>query len=91
MKHSHILLFSFSLVCMVSCEQKKEIQENNQTTEQATDEIHSLLAYAYTDSLMQGSHKVVYSITSEADDELPTVVDEDGIKFKDNRFKLVIK
>lgn len=46
--------------------------------------------YAYTDSLMQGSHKIVYSITGSADDDLPEVVDEDGAKYKDNRWKLVI-
>lgn len=80
-------LFSFFIL---SCgPQKAETQETEQT-EQVTDEVRSLPDYAYTDSLMQGSHKIVYSITSGADDELPTVVDEDGVKYKDNRFQLKI-
>ena len=89
-KSSLIILFSFSLIFFSSCGQKKaETQEATQT-EQASDEVHSLPDYAYTDSLMQGSHRVVYSITSQPDDELPEVVDEDGVKYKDNRFSLVI-
>ena len=88
--YSPILLFSCSLILLFSCTpQKTETQETPQT-EQTTDEVRSLPDYAYTDSLMQGSHKVVYNITSEADEELPEVVDEDGIKYKDNRFNLVI-
>lgn len=82
-----ILLFS-------SCEQqqkkKKETAETTVQTEETIDKVRSLSDYAYTDSLMQGSHTVVYSITSKADDELPTVVDEDGVTYKDNRFCLEI-
>ena len=89
-KSSLILLFSYSLILFSSCgQQKTETQEETQA-EQASDEVHSLPDYAYTDSLMQGSHRVVYSITSQPDDELPEVVDEDGVKYKDNRFSLVI-
>lgn len=82
-----ILLLALSLF---SCTpQKTETQETTQT-EQATEEVHSLNDYAYTDSLMQGKHKVLYTITSQPDDELPVVVDEDGVKYKDNRYKLHI-
>ena len=80
------------LLLLFSCtQQKTETQETIQTVEQTVDEIHSLPDYAYTDSLMQGSHEIIYSITSEPDDELPMVVDEDGVKFKDNRYNLEIK
>ena len=85
-----ILLLSNFLIFLFSCTpQKTETQETTQT-EQTSNEVRSLPDYAYTDSLMQGSHKVVYNITSEADEELPEVVDEDGVKYKDNRFSLVI-
>lgn len=87
---SYIFIISFLHYFIISCSpQKAEIQDATQT-ELSADEIHSLPDYAYTDSLMQGSHKVVYNITSEADEELPEVVDEDGVKYKDNRFSLVI-
>ena len=69
--------------------QKNETQETTQT-EQEVDEIRCMADYAYTDSLTQGSHKIVYSIVGQPDDELPIVVDEDGMKYKDNRFKLLI-
>lgn len=86
---SLIFLFS-SLILLLSCtQQKTEIQETNQT-EQAADVVRSLPNYDYTDTVMQGSHKVVYTITSQPDDELPTVIDEDGMKYKDNRYKLRI-
>lgn len=89
-KSSLIILFSYSLVFFTSCgPQKVEKQENDQA-EQAGDGIRRLPDYAYTDSLMQGSHKVVYTITSQPDEQLPEVVDEDGVKFKDNRFQLLI-
>jgi len=78
------------LMLLSSCiNQKKETQAPVQV-EQAIDEVRSLPSYTYTDSLMQGSHKVLYSITSQPDDELPIVVDEDGLKYKDNRFSLNI-
>ena len=89
-KSSLIILFSYSLIFFTSCgPQKVEKQETDQT-EQAGDGIRRLPDYAYTDSLMQGSHKVVYTITSQPDEELPEVIDEDGVKFKDNRFQLLI-
>ena len=87
---SYIFIISFLHYFIISCSpQKVEKQEATQA-EQASDEVHSLPDYAYTDSLMQGSHRVVYSISSQPDDELPEVVDEDGVKYKDNRFSLVI-
>ena len=93
-KLSYYSLFTlhFSLfICLASCspQKKAETQEASQT-EQAADEIHSLPDYAYCDSLMQGSHRVSYTITGKADDELPTVVDEDGVKYKDTRWSLEI-
>ena len=83
----HLIIF---LMLLSSCiNQKKETQAPVQV-EQAIDEVRSLPSYTYTDSLMQGSHMVVYTITSGADEELPFVVDEDGVKYKDNRYKLFI-
>ena len=85
-----IFIASCSLISLASCgPQKVETQETEQT-EQTADEIRCMSDLNYSDSLMQGSHKVVYAITGRPDDELPIVVDEDGIKYKDNRFKLVI-
>ena len=91
MKKSYLFfLFSYCLFFMSSCvPQKAETQESD-LAEQAADAVRCMPNYAYTDSLMQGSHKVVYAITSEGDDELPIVVDEDGTKYRDNRWKLVI-
>ena len=89
-KHFPILLFSYFLISLSSCtKQKTETQEAIQT-EQVPDEIHWMDNYEYTDSLMQGSHKVVYAITRQADDSLAIVVGEDGAKFKDNRYNLEI-
>ena len=85
-----ILLFSCFIISLSSCKpQRTETQETPQT-EQDNDGVWELPNYAYTDSLMQGSHKVVFSITSQPDEELPEVVDEDGVKYKDNRFNLLI-
>lgn len=85
-----IFLLSSSLILFTSCRQQKTETREAVQTEQPTDEPYSLLAFKYTDSLMLGSHKIVYTIDSRPDDELPVVVDEDGAKYKDNRFTLVI-
>lgn len=91
MKNSFlILLFSCSLILLFSCKKQKSETQEFIPTEQTVDEVHSLPDYAYTDSLMQGSHKVIYTITSRTDDELPLVVDEDGVRFKDIRYNLLI-
>ena len=45
---------------------------------------------ALTRQIRTGSHKVVFTITSQPDEELPEVVDEDGVKYRDNRFQLLI-
>ena len=85
-----ILLFSCFIISLSSCKpQRTETQETPQT-EQDSDGVWELPNYAYTDSLMQGSHKVVFTITSQPDEELPEVVDEDGVKYRDNRWQLVI-
>ena len=91
MKYCFLIFFiSYSLIFVTSCTpQKSESQETPQT-EQSADEVHSLNDYAYTDTLMQGSHKVVYSITRQPADDLPVVKDEDGVEFKDNRYNLHI-
>lgn len=80
----------FLLTSCSSC--NKETKQTDETilTEQTDDGINRLPEYEYTETVMQGSHKVVYTITSRPDDELPTVVDEDGAKYKDNIYKLVI-
>lgn len=83
------LLFS-SLIFLSSCTQQKTERQETNLTEQPADETHNLPEYAYTDTLMQDSHKVIYTITRQPDDELPTVVDEDGMKYKDNRYNLLI-
>lgn len=76
---------------ILSCTPKKtQTQEAAPTQQQDINTVHSLPDYAYTDSLMQGSHKVVYTITGQPDDSLAVVVEEDGMKYKDNRFRLTI-
>ena len=86
-----IFTFSYSLLFLSSCtQQKTETQVTVQTEEETVEEVRSLLPFSHTDTLMQGSHKVLYTITSQPDDELPIVVDEDGLKYKDNRYKLFI-
>lgn len=93
MKHlfsfSPFYLFSF-LLLLSSCGPKQAETSGTQQTEQNADEPHRLPDYTYTDSLMQGSHKLVYTITSHPDETLPEVVDEDGVRYKDNRFSLLI-
>lgn len=89
-KSSLIILFSYSLIFFTSCGPQKIEQEGSDQTDQDNDGVWELPNYTYTDSLMQGSHKVVFTITSQPDEQLPEVVDEDGVKFKDNRFQLLI-
>ena len=89
-KSSLIILFSYSLIFFTSCGPQKIEQEGSDQTDQDNDGVWELPNYAYTDSLMQGSHKVVFTITSQPDEELPEVVDEDGVKYRDNRFNLLI-
>ena len=73
-----------------SCTQQKTETQETEQTEQADNAVRSMHDYAYSDSLTIGSHKVVYTILGEADSTLKVVEDEDGVKFADNRWKLVI-
>ena len=84
------LIIGLGLVFLASCGPQKIEQEGSDQTDQDNDGVWELPNYAYTDSLMQGSHKVVFTITSQPDEELPEVVDEDGVKYRDNRFQLLI-
>lgn len=84
------LIIGLGLVFLASCGPQKIEQEGSDQTDQDNDGVWELPNYAYTDSLMQGSHKVVFTITSQPDEELPEVVDEDGVKYRDNRFNLLI-
>ena len=77
-------------ILLLSCNPKKTDNREAIPTEQAENAVRSLPLYAYTDSLMQGSHQVVYRTTSETADELPVVEDEDGTKYKDNRYNLLV-
>jgi len=88
-----LLANAFVLLVSISCTRQKAEKQEVVKIEHpiVEEEVHSSLDYAYTDSLMQGSHKVVYSITGQPDDELPEVVDEDGMRFKDNRFSLLVE
>lgn len=93
MNYTHLTKLTIAagaLLLVASCGEKKQAQNETIQTEVTEDEVHSILAYEYTDSLMQGSHRVVYTITSEADESLPLVVDEDGTKYNDNRICLEI-
>lgn len=86
----HLFILGIGALVFFSCgPQKTESQDSNQT-EQTTDQVRSIPNYNYTDSLMQGSHKVVYTITRRPDESLPEVIDEDGVRYKDNRFNLLI-
>ena len=90
-KPTLIFLLTCSLICYTSCSpQKTEKQETGQV-EQAADEVRCMPTYAYSDSLTQGSHKIVYSITSEPDTTLKVIVDEDGMKYAESRWTLSIK
>ena len=85
------LLFSSALIVLSSCTQQNTKKEVTIQTEQTIDEVHSMPDYSYIDSLMQGSHKVVYSIERECAEDLPIVEDEYGVKYKDNRYALDIR
>ena len=67
---SLILLLSISLISFCSCGPQKNETQGSDQTEQTDDGIHRMSDYAYTDSLMQGSHKVVYTITRQPDENL---------------------
>lgn len=84
------LIIGLGLVFLASCNPQKTEQRGSDQTDQDNDGVWELPNYTYTDSLMQGSHKVVFTITSQPDEELPEVVDEDGVKYRDNRFNLLI-
>lgn len=88
--YSLIILFLSFLIFFTSCGPQKTENTGGNQTEQDSVTVRSMPNYAYSDTIMQGSHKVVYTITSEGVDDLPIVVDEDGVKYKDNRWKLVI-
>lgn len=85
-----IFSLSYSLILLSSCTPQKTEKQETRTEEQRVEEVRSMPDYDYTDSIMLGSHKVVYAITSQPDDGLPVVVDEDGVKYKDNRYKLEV-
>ena len=87
---SYIFIISFLHYFIISCSPQKAEKQDATQTELSADEPHSQLAYQYTDTLKLGSHRIVYTISSQPDDELPVVVDEDGMKYKDNRFTLAI-
>lgn len=91
-KHIFTLLpAAVALLLATACNPKgKTTTEVETQTEETADAVHSLPDYNYTDSLMQGSHKVIYAITCHPDDSLAVIVDEDGVKYKDNRFWLTI-
>ena len=84
------LIIGLGLVFLASCGPQKIEQEGSDQTDQDNDGVWELPNYAYTDSLMQGSHKVVFIFSIQPDEELPEVVDEDGVKYRDNRFNLLI-
>ena len=86
----HLFILGIGSLLLFSCHPQKTESQDPDQTEQTTDEVRSIPDYDYTDSLMQGSHKVVYTITRRPDDNLPEVIDEDGTKYKDNRFNLLI-
>lgn len=90
-KTCHTLLFASALIALASCTQQNTKTEVTIQTEQTIDEVHSLSAYSHIDSLMQGSHKVVYHIERECAEDLPIVEDEYGVKYKDNRYALDIR
>ena len=83
-----IFSLSYSLILLSSCTPQKTEKQETLPTEQAVEEVRSIPDYDYTDSIMLGSHKVVYTIACQPDDNLPVVVDEDGVKYKDNRYTL---
>ncbi len=76
------LIIGLGLVFLASCNPQKTEQRGSDQTDQDNDGVWELPNY--------GSHKVVFTITSQPDEELPEVVDEDGVKYRDNRFNLLI-
>ena len=58
------LIIGLGLVFLASCNPQKTEQRGSDQTDQDNDGVWELPNYTYTDSLMQGSHKVVFTITS---------------------------
>ena len=56
-----------------------------------TKTVRTLPAYAYSDSVTVGSHKVVYMIAGMTDETLPVVVDDDEFQCYDMRYTLAIE
>ena len=87
-----LFLAALPLVLATSCNRQKQPgTEAAPAAELPADQIHSLPVYTHTDSLAVGKHKVVYTITSQPDEELPLVVDEEGVKYTDQRFSLHVE
>ena len=87
------ILYTFLLlVTASSCGSNSTSQEQQQSVQmQSADaSVHRTDAYDYSDSVMMGSHKIVYSLHREADDSLKSVVDENGETYIDNYYDLKV-
>lgn len=73
-----------AITLLAACKEQKQQETTQETVESVQEEVRSLMAYEHTDSLMQGNHTIIYTITSEPDDSLPLITDEDGVQYKDN-------
>ena len=91
MKKHGFLLLALAFALATSCTRKGGAQaETTAQGEESINTVHSLPEYEYCDSLTTGTHKTVYRISSRPDESLPVVVDEDSVKYVDNRFQLTV-
>ena len=84
----NLIFLGISTLLLFSCTPQKVENTGGEQPEADADAVRTMPEYAYTDSLMMGSHKLVYSITSQPDSTLQIVVDEDGTKYQESSWTL---
>jgi len=82
------ILYTSTLLILVSaCGGKQSAKEQqNSLSQVVTPQEHRMDIFDYTDSVMMGSHKIVYSLHREADESLQIVEDENGERYVDNYY-----
>ena len=86
----HLFTIGISTLVLFSCTPQKVDKAVAEQPETEVDAVRTMPEYAYTDSLLMGSHKVIYSITSQPDSTLQIVEDEDGTRYQESSWTLHI-
>lgn len=93
MKKIHFTLFA-AVAMLVACHgsaPKTEMAATNgdfETSQEHPDGIQRMREYNYSDSVTVEGHTYFYTIHREASDSLPTVSDDEGVRYADNLYTL---